>query len=183
MGQDREYTQEQIKTALRTVRDFRDRWEQVEKENLEKDVLARLKSIHFDKDYKEHFEIVDQQELEKMVEENCAPKEGDDPLDEEAKAQLQRKIRFKLLTRGFHAPHEPKPPKKKKVKEDHHKTDSSSKEAKPGQNVSGVTSKNDTIESAHADQQPLYFPLKPEQWKKKIMAFQNYDVIKMPRVF
>jgi len=35
MGQDREYSEDEIKMALRTCRDYRDRWEQVEKENLE----------------------------------------------------------------------------------------------------------------------------------------------------
>jgi hypothetical protein len=35
MGQDREFTEEEKKFALRTVRDFRDRWEQVEKDNLQ----------------------------------------------------------------------------------------------------------------------------------------------------
>ena len=34
LGQDREFKEEEIKLALRTVRDYRDRWEQVEKDNL-----------------------------------------------------------------------------------------------------------------------------------------------------
>jgi len=34
MGQDREFTEDEKKLALRTVRDYRDKWEQVEHENL-----------------------------------------------------------------------------------------------------------------------------------------------------
>lgn len=45
MGQDREYTDDEIKFTLRTIRDYRDRWEQVEKENLEQDILLRIKMI------------------------------------------------------------------------------------------------------------------------------------------
>jgi hypothetical protein len=34
LGQDREFTEEERKTALRTVRDFKDTWERIERENL-----------------------------------------------------------------------------------------------------------------------------------------------------
>ena len=88
-----------------------------------------------------------------MVEENCAQKEGEEPLDDEAKTHLHKKMRFKLQTRGFYAPHEPKPPKKKKavLKEEHHKPEPLPKDAKPAQATSGLASKNETIESTHAD--------------------------------
>jgi hypothetical protein len=60
LGQDREFTDDEKKLALRTVRDYRDRWEQVEKDNLQADILKRIKNLQFDKAYKEHFEQVDQ---------------------------------------------------------------------------------------------------------------------------
>lgn len=69
MGQDREYTEEEIKFALRTVRDYRDRWEKVEQENLESDIQLRIKSLAFDKEYKENFELLDNQETERKIEE------------------------------------------------------------------------------------------------------------------
>lgn len=59
MGQDREFTDDEIKFALRTVRQYRDKWEEIEKKNLESDILKRLKSIAFDKEYKENFEALD----------------------------------------------------------------------------------------------------------------------------
>ena len=52
MGQDREYQEDQIKLALRTIRDYRDRWEQVEKDNLERDIIQKMKSSKQDREYK-----------------------------------------------------------------------------------------------------------------------------------
>jgi len=104
-----------MKFALRTVRFFRDQWEQVEIDNLEQDIRRRIKSIHFDKHYKEHCEAADNQELEKLIEEELIPKEGEDPLDEETKAALQKKLRFKYLTRGFYHSEEVKKEKPKKT--------------------------------------------------------------------
>jgi len=85
MGQDREFTEDEKLMALRTVRDFKDRWEQVEKDNLSQDILRRIKNINFDKDYKEHYEAVDQQALERLVDEELVPKEGEDAPDEDTK--------------------------------------------------------------------------------------------------
>ena len=45
LGQDREFTDDEKKTALRTIRDYRDRWEEVEKENLLQDIKKRVKNI------------------------------------------------------------------------------------------------------------------------------------------
>lgn len=59
MGQDREFNDADLKLALRTVRNYRDRWEQVEKDNLESDIMLRLLNIAADKEYKENFEAVD----------------------------------------------------------------------------------------------------------------------------
>ena len=72
MGQDREYTGEEIQLALRTVRDYRDRWAQVEKDNLEADINQRLRAMNYDREYKEHFEYMDVQEIERLVEEAMA---------------------------------------------------------------------------------------------------------------
>jgi hypothetical protein len=65
LGQDREFTDEEKKIALRTIRDYRDRWEQVEQENLLQDIKKRVKDIGFDKNYREHHESIDAQALEK----------------------------------------------------------------------------------------------------------------------
>ena len=85
LGQDREFTQEEKKLALRTVRDYKETWEKIEKSNLEQDILRRIKTIQRDKEYKENHEAIDAQALEKQVEEALIPKEGEEVLDEDAK--------------------------------------------------------------------------------------------------
>ena len=85
LGQDREFTQEEKKLALRTVRDYKETWEKIEKSNLEQDILRRIKTIQRDKEYKENHEAIDAQALEKQVEEAFIPKEGEEVLDEDAK--------------------------------------------------------------------------------------------------
>jgi hypothetical protein len=56
MGQDREFTDDEKKFALRTIRAYRDRWEEVEKSNLEQDVIKTIKRLQFDKEYKEQYD-------------------------------------------------------------------------------------------------------------------------------
>lgn len=114
MGQDREFTETEKKMALRTVRDYRDRWEEVERENLQSDIVRRVKRIQFDKDYREHYEQADAHALEKRVEEKLIPKEGEEALDDDAKALLAKKHRFKLLTKAFYFNKEAKANKKPK---------------------------------------------------------------------
>jgi hypothetical protein len=83
--------------------------------------LKRIKNIQFDKEYKEHHEQVDALAMEKQIEDELQPKEGEEPIDEDTKQLMARKLRFKLMTKGFFAPHAPNK-KVKKVKEGkHHK--------------------------------------------------------------
>jgi hypothetical protein len=57
----------------------------VEKDNLESDIMLRLENIAADKEYKEHYEAIDNQELDKLVDEVIVVKEGEETLDENAK--------------------------------------------------------------------------------------------------
>ena len=110
MGQDREFTADEKKFALQTVKQYRDIWEAREKENLKKDVLFKITNSDFDKLYKDHFESQDQQEIEKIIEESVIAEnaskndQGEDEMNEEEKNTLARQIRFKELTKGFWAP-------------------------------------------------------------------------------
>ncbi len=103
---------------MRTVRNYKETWERIEKENLEQDILRRIKNIQRDKEYKENHEALDHQALEKQVDEALIPKEGEEALDDEAKQYHARKLKFQILTRLFYAPHivaqHPPPPKKQK---------------------------------------------------------------------
>ncbi len=101
LGQDREFTQEEMLFAQRTVRDFSKAWENIEHKNLEQDVYLRMASIEHDAEYKKAKEPLDNTELEKKVEESIQQKEGEDPLEDELKAITQKKTRFRLMTKGF----------------------------------------------------------------------------------
>ena len=73
---------------LEIVKNYRDTWENLEAENLRKDINAKFERAEYDKLYKEHFESIDQSELDKRVDEflqNSAPLEGDDPLTDNEK--------------------------------------------------------------------------------------------------
>jgi len=89
---------------LRTVRDYRDRWEQVEKDNLQKDILRRIKNINFDKDYRENYEPLDLLAMDKFVDDELVPKEGEEPLDDDTKQLMGRKLRFQQMTKAFYVP-------------------------------------------------------------------------------
>jgi hypothetical protein len=157
MGQDREFTAEEIKFAQRTVREYAAQWEKVERKNLEQDVQLRLASIVHDQDYKANKELADTQELDKKIEESIVPKEGEDPIDEETKVFMQKKFRHKLITRGFHYVE----PKDARPRFREHK-------------------------NFGADGQPEvppYVPIPPNQWRESILTFSKYNVVKMHRVF
>lgn len=106
LGQDREFTDAEKKLALRTVRQYKERWEQVEQENLREDVLSTVARMQEDKEYRELHEALDAQALERQVEEHFLPKEGEDPVDEETRAVLAKRLRLSILTRQFYAKHE-----------------------------------------------------------------------------
>ena len=59
LGQDREFTSDQIKFAQRTVRDFASQWEKIEHHNLEQDIFLRIASIEHDAEYKKLREPAD----------------------------------------------------------------------------------------------------------------------------
>ena len=97
MGQDRCYSEEEKLEVLRTIQAYRDRWEALEHENLESDVKAKLDRQDYDKMYKEHYDAVDNQELEKVSEEQLAassPGDGEDPLTDNEKLMISLKAKF-----------------------------------------------------------------------------------------
>jgi len=90
------------------VQRFRDRWEVVEQENLENDVRKKLERAEYDKYYKEAYELLDTQEIERIVEDEVAnrsqPIDGEEPPTEEEKHMIALKSRFVQVTRTFYAP-------------------------------------------------------------------------------
>jgi len=155
LGQDREFTPEQIKFAQRTVRDFASQWEKIEHHNLEQDVFLRIASIEHDVEYKKTKEPADNQALEKAVEESVMPREGEEPLDEDTKTATQKKTRHRLMTKAFNY--------------------IEAKDVKPKFREHG--------KPAEVEGAPVYQPLPANQWKEAILTFAKYTVVKMPRVF
>ena len=68
MGQDREYSDEERKLALRAVREYASTWADSERKNLESDVNLRIEQISKDREYREMHEQIDVAELEKAIE-------------------------------------------------------------------------------------------------------------------
>jgi len=69
LGQDREFSAEQIRYALDTVRLYRDEWERIEVENLSKDINRKLDNMDAERTYREVHEPMDASEAEKKAEE------------------------------------------------------------------------------------------------------------------
>lgn len=117
----------------------------------------RLASIQADQEYKQQKDALDNQDLEKKIEESIIPKEGEDPMDDDTKVLTQRKVRHRLMTRSFHFVE----PKDARPRFREHKT--FGPDGQP--------------------EVPAYQPLPPNQWKENILNFAKYHVVKMPRVF
>jgi predicted phage gp36 major capsid-like protein len=93
--------------ALRTVQRFRDRWEKMEEENLQSDVNKKLERSEYDRVYKEHYEALDQTELDRIVEDaiaNAVPGEGEEAISESDKAMIGHKSRFYRINNTFYNP-------------------------------------------------------------------------------
>jgi len=83
LGQDRTFTEDEKKFALRCVQIFRDIWEKNEKESLKFDIETRLEQMEIDKQYKEQCENLDNAEMEIRSEQAASPKDGEDHGNEE----------------------------------------------------------------------------------------------------
>lgn len=181
MGQDREFTADERKFALQTVKQYRDIWEEREKENLKKDVLFKINNSDFDKLYKDHYESQDQQEIEKIIEESVIAEnaskndQGEDEMNDEEKNTLARQVRFKELTKGFWAPDS--------AKEYAMKMSKLAAEPKKEERVKSATgSARESQDETGDNEIPPYHPLVPEFWKSKCIEFSKLHVIKFPRI-
>jgi hypothetical protein len=184
MGQDRKYSEEQKLYALRTVQRFRDRWEVMEQENLQSDVGKKLDRAEFDIVYKEHYEALDQTELDRIVEDaiaNAQPGEGEEAINEAEKAMIGHKSRFLRILTTFYAPNQAAQHKAKMERLEKDKLKSAG-----GDRAASAMGSNKDGGSVHDGGSVIgggvYTPLVPEQWKEKIRDFRNLYVIKFPRI-
>lgn len=91
MGQDRQFTTDEVKFALSTIKHFKATWEEIERKNLEIDVNWKIASEDFDENYTEYWRAQDDIEIEKVVDEailnaqNAKTAEGEDELNDAEK--------------------------------------------------------------------------------------------------
>lgn len=165
---------------------FRDRWEEVEKENLEADVRKKLDRADYDRSYKETCEQQDLAEVERIAEDEVANRtqviEGEEPPTEAEKHMIGLKSRFVQLTRTFFAP-DLAAQHRAKMERLHREQ---MKSGGGDRSQSAMGSQKDA--SVHDDKSAagvsaVYQPLVPEQWKEKIKDFRAHSVIRFPRIF
>lgn len=104
MGQDREFTPEEIKFALDCTKNYRDEWQRIENKNLRADIDRKLDNMEAEKLFKEVHEALDIAEADKRAEFATNDEEGKEPLDEFAKAQMIKKLKFDYFTKMFWDP-------------------------------------------------------------------------------
>lgn len=96
LGQDREFTKDNIQFALESVQMYKERWEEKEKMNLESDIIMRLENSNKDRKYKDVFEHLDHVELEKQIEEELNLNDEIDlaTIDDDTKSIYANKIKL-----------------------------------------------------------------------------------------
>lgn len=144
MGQDRQFTEQEKLFALRAVQMYRDRWEESEREDLKRDIDARIVRMEADKIYVAEHAALDQAELESRAELYC---QGE-ALTEEQKATKLKRGRLDALGKCFYDPE--------------------------GLILHQRQLDRDQIELEDQPKVDKYYPLKPEQWKDAFISFKNY---------
>ena len=106
MGQDREYTEEEMRFALNTVKFYGDEWERIEKKNLKQDIDRKLDNMEAENNYKANNEALDEAEMQKRAEETLAMEEGEEaaPMEEVLKQAKIKKLKWDLFTKMFYDP-------------------------------------------------------------------------------
>ena len=110
MGQDRQFTADEIKFVLSAVQHFKNCWEEAERKNLEADIKWKVEGAEFDKNYTDHFRALDDAEMEKQIEEaltnvqNTKTAEGEDEMTDAEKDAVSKQAKFNILKKGFYDP-------------------------------------------------------------------------------
>lgn len=173
MGQDRKFTQEEKLFALRTVQAYRDRWEASERANLKVDIQRKVAQMEEDRQYKESYETIDVNDLDRIAEEATQVKEGQDPPTDEVKATNQKKAKFAALTKTFYDP--------EGCIQHQRQLDRDKLQSQEEKREGTADAENKDKEDQPAAG-PKYYPLSPEQWKKAFLDLRQNFILKHPRV-
>lgn len=171
LGQDREFTPEQIQYALDTVKLYQDEWERIEKANLRKDIDRKLDNMDAEKAYKDHYEAMDIQEAERRAEEAFALMEGAELMDDNQRQAVLKKYRWDSLTKMFYDPEGAARHKKSQERVGGRISNRSINDGKHTPDTSEIQEAGDR-----------YQPLIPEYWKQPFLDMKDLHVFKMPRV-
>ena len=104
MGQDREFTEEEVRFALDTVKFYGDEWERIEKKNLKHDIDRKLDNMEAENLYKTSHEALDEAEMQKRAEETIAMEDDDNPIEDDKKQAKIKKLKWDMFTKMFHDP-------------------------------------------------------------------------------
>ena len=104
MGQDREFTAEEIRFALDCTLNYKNEWERIEIKNLRADIDRKLDNMEAEKLFKDVHEALDNAEADKRAEDATTVEEGKEPLEEFAKSQATKKFKWDYFTKMFWDP-------------------------------------------------------------------------------
>lgn len=198
MGQDREFTEEELKFALDTVQHFKECWEKSERKNLRADIQWKLDANDWDKDYKEFFAEQDEMELSKLIEDaiqeeqNRKNANGDDEMNEQEREVITKSSRFNILTKSFYAPeavleYKAKLEAKAALSGDggdsQNRVQSAMSSVKEGASKEAPADVKSAEDPEDAKKGPDYTPLVPEMWQEQLKLFSKLHVVKFPRIF
>ena len=146
-----------------------------------------MENQDYDKVYKEHFEVQDQQEIEKMVEEaiqnaqNEKTAEGEDELTESEKETVAKKTRFEIMTKGFWAPEAAEEHRKLVAAEEQARVQSSEADQR-AQSAMSSQKESQIDKKSQENESPPYTPLVPEMWKEKCQQVGNLHLFKYRKI-
>ena len=169
LGQDREFSAEEVRHALDTIKNYSSEWERIEKENLRADIDRKMDNMEAEKLYRENNEALDIAEAEKRAEEMVTQQEGQEPMDEAAKAQALKKFKWELFTKMFYDPEGAA----------NHARDN---RERGRTNTSADRSGTPNNSALAGGEDEKYIPLVPEYWKQPFLDLKELHIMKMPRV-
>ena len=172
LGQDREFTPEEIRFALECAKNYRDEWQRIEKDNLTRDIDRKMDNMDASKQYREVNEAIDIAESEKRAEEATMMQDGNEPMDEFQKGQAVKKAKWDLLTKMFYDPEGASQHAKLQDRERARTNTSGDRDRSGTPNTSAI---GDPVDEK-------YVPLVPEYWKQPFLDMKDLNVLKMPRV-
>lgn len=110
LGQDRAFTEDEIRFALETTQFYRKTWEENERKCLQSDLDWYSRTREFDNNYADFFQVQDDDATQVLLEESLRAEQdrrtanGDEEMTEAEQAHHGKVFRQEQLTKLFYAP-------------------------------------------------------------------------------